>query len=432
MSSQVKSSGIFYGLPEYASGQEKQSVLVAGANGITGAHVTKVLNEHPERWSNVYALSRKPPSQPLGGNVTYLSIDLLNSPEQIAKGLEKTGPMYSDYVLFAAYIQTPPKEGGGLWSDTAEMGATLLLSNLLEALKISKKIPKRFVLQTGGKHYGVHIGPTLNPMEESDPRYLKEENFYFPQEDLLWKWAEETGATWNVTRPGFIIGAVPEAAMSIALALALYATIQKELDQPLEFHGDGTAWAIEKQVTSSRLTYRAEWLFQTPTTANEILNIADGGSFSYGKFWPILAAAFGVRYEVPKEEDAAYQTITMPQTLPPRGFGPAGSFRISGSFDAWSQRPEVLAKWAELKAKYGLEHRNDPFENHGDVFGLLDGETLGNWGRSISMNKNRKLGWHGFVDSADSFLATFEELVDLKMIPPFKTPEKLEVKYTGC
>ena len=47
------------------------------------------------------------------------------------------------------------------------------------------------------------------------------------------------------------------------------------------------------------------------------------------------------------------------------------------------------------------------------------------------MNKNKKLGWHGFVDSGDSFLATFEELADLKMIPPFKVSDKLEVKYTG-
>ncbi len=93
MSSQVKSSGIFYGLPDYAESEEKGSVLIAGANGITGAHLTKVLNEHPERWSNVYALSRKPPFKPLGGNVSYLSIDLLNSPAEIAKGLEKTGPM---------------------------------------------------------------------------------------------------------------------------------------------------------------------------------------------------------------------------------------------------------------------------------------------------------------------------------------------------
>jgi hypothetical protein len=47
------------------------------------------------------------------------------------------------------------------------------------------------------------------------------------------------------------------------------------------------------------------------------------------------------------------------------------------------------------------------------------------------MNKNRKLGWHGFVDTHDSFLKVFEELADLKMIPPFKRPESLNVKYLG-
>ncbi len=268
--------------------------------------------------------------------------------------------------------------------NTANALSVLLLSNLLEALKIAGKIPKRVVLQTGGKHYGVHIGPNMNPMEESDPRYLREPNFYFSQEDLLWKWAKENGVSWNVTRPAFIIGAVPEAAMNIALALSLYTIVQKELGQSIEFPGDGIAWAIEKHVTSSRLIgYHAEWLFKTPETQNEVLNLVDGGQFSYGKFWPVLAALFNTSYEVPKEDDSAYQTFTMPQNLPPRGFGPAGSFKLSGSFDAWSVRPEVKAKWAEIKEKYNLQHRNDPFENHQDVFGLLDADLLGNWACSL-------------------------------------------------
>jgi hypothetical protein len=255
---------------------------------------------------------------------------------------------------------------------------------LLTALSLAKKIPKRFILQTGAKHYGVHIGPTLSPMEESDPRYLREANFYFPQEDLVWKWAAENQVQWNVTRPGFIIGAVREAAMSIALGLALYATVQKELGRPLEFYGDGIAWATEKHLTGSlMIAYHAEWLFLTPGTEDQILNIADGGTFAYGKFWPVLSSLFGVEYSVPEVSDDKYQTITMREPLPPRGFGPAGSFKVSGSYDAWAMLPEVKAKWAEIKAKYGLQHRNDPFENHQDIFGLLDGEMLGNWGRSI-------------------------------------------------
>lgn len=47
------------------------------------------------------------------------------------------------------------------------------------------------------------------------------------------------------------------------------------------------------------------------------------------------------------------------------------------------------------------------------------------------MNKNRKLGWNGFVDSHDGLILAFEELADLKMVPPFKKPKKLIVKYMG-
>jgi hypothetical protein len=47
------------------------------------------------------------------------------------------------------------------------------------------------------------------------------------------------------------------------------------------------------------------------------------------------------------------------------------------------------------------------------------------------MTKSRKLGWNGFIDSNDSLIRTFEELADLKMIPPFKRPESIDVKYHG-
>ena len=36
----------------------------------------------------------------------------------------------------------------------------------------------------------------------------------------------------------------------------------------------------------------------------------------------------------------------------------------------------------------------------------------------ISMDKSRKLGWHGFVDTSESILEVFDDLAKLKMIPP--------------
>lgn len=221
-------------------------------------------------------------------------------------------------------------------------------------------------------------------MEESDPRYLAEPNFYFPQEDLVWKWSKDNNVEWNVTRPGFIIGAVPEAAMSIAWGLALYAAVQKELGQPLEFYGDSSAWDAEKQLSSALLIgYHAEWTVLNHDARNQVLNIADDSNFTYGKFWPVLAKVYGLRYETPVVDESKYQTITMPFSPPPRGFGPAGSFRLSGSWEAWAQKPESKEAWQRLKQRYHLAPKQDPFDNPKDVFGLLDLELLGNWGRSI-------------------------------------------------
>ena len=36
----------------------------------------------------------------------------------------------------------------------------------------------------------------------------------------------------------------------------------------------------------------------------------------------------------------------------------------------------------------------------------------------FSMDKSRKLGWHGFVDSTESFFEVFRDLARIKMIPP--------------
>ncbi|KAL5085829.1 hypothetical protein Trisim1_009899 [Trichoderma cf. simile WF8] len=424
----------FYGLPTFPEAEgKKYSAIVTGANGITGAHMLRVLAEAPERWGTIYALSRKPPSVRIPGNVKYLAIDFLASPEEIAQQLKEQVPKV-DYVFFASYIQAPPKEGEGVWSDDAEMERLnmLLLSNFLSALTLSQKIPKRFLLQTGAKHYSVHLGPPLNPMEESDPRFLAKPNFYYPQEDLLWKWTRENGTEWNVTRPLFIIGAVPDAAMNIANGLALYAAIQKELGQPLEFPGDTAAWDAEKPLSSALLiSYHAEWTVLTPSTANEALNISDGGSFSYGKFWPVLAAAYGIPYGTAEVDDAKFQIVDMPISPPPRGFGPAGRIRIARSFEAWAHKPEVRKAWETLKARHNLTPKPDPFDKVQDIFGLLDGEILGPWGRSLSMNKSRKLGWNGFIDTHESIFKTFEELAALKMIPPFQRPKATEIKYYG-
>ena len=72
------------------------------------------------------------------------------------------------------------------------------------------------MLQTGAKNYGVHLGPSRVPQEESDPRVELEPNFYYAQEDALLEWGARHSVGWTVAMPSFILGAVPDAAMNAA------------------------------------------------------------------------------------------------------------------------------------------------------------------------------------------------------------------------
>ncbi|EXJ68547.1 uncharacterized protein A1O5_08340 [Cladophialophora psammophila CBS 110553] len=421
MSQTVVSKGIFHGLPTFPDYEGKKlRIIVTGANGISGSAMTKVLTEAPERWEKIYALSRRPPSGQTAPNVEHIAVDFLQStPEQIGQTLRDNG-VEAEYVYFASYVQPPPLEGQSLWSDVEETTKqnVALLSNFLGALPLANIAPKRILLQTGAKYYGLHLGPTPIPMEEEDARHGSQGNFYFPQEDLLEEFCQITNSSWVVTRPCFILGAVESAAMNILWPLSIYAAVQAHLGLPLEFPGDVAAWDVVKQQSMSTLiAYHAEWAVLTPEAGNQALNQCDDSAFAWGKFWPTLANWYQTSAGRPAPNADAYATITMPHPVPPRGFGGPGLVKASFSFLEWSKKPEVLKAWEELKVKHGLKY--SPFGDKAmDTFGLIDGELLGGWGRVLSMDRNRKLGWHGFVSTKEAIKQVITEMADLKMVPP--------------
>ncbi|KAK5050884.1 hypothetical protein LTR84_003443 [Exophiala bonariae] len=427
-SHKIYTNGIYHGLPTFPEHDGKQyTALVLGASGITGAYFVRVLSQSP-LWKEIFAISRTAPQGPLPSHVHHVAIDLLQDPAAIAEAF-KRNKIRPDYVFFAAYIQPPPISGKGLWSDEEEIERinVLLLKNLLESLEAAACRPKRIVLQTGGKHYGPHLGPPLSPMEETDPRYLRNPNFYFAQEDLLWSWCRRNGVSWNVTRPAFIVGAVPTAAMNIAYGLAVYASVQRELGGKLDYPGTVTAWDTEKHLSSATLIgYHAEWAALNDDAKDQALNIVDDSLFTYGKFWPVLAAWYGVEYGVPGETTTS---VTLPASPPPRGFGPPGTIHYAWSFQDWANRPDVQEAWTRLATRHGLV--KNPFEKIVDIFGILDGDVSGPWPRSMSVGKSRKLGWHGYVDSHEALYEAIEGLVNLEMVPPIPNADSQSIKYHG-
>jgi hypothetical protein len=123
-----------------------------------------------------------------------------------------------------------------VFSTYAKRGRTAaILRNFIGGLKAASLTPKRFLLQTGAKHYGFHIGPATSPSFESDPRITLENNFYYPQEDLLSTYCKENGLEWNVMRPSYIIGAVRDNLLNNMIGISIYGAVCAYLKEPLKF-----------------------------------------------------------------------------------------------------------------------------------------------------------------------------------------------------
>lgn len=408
--------------------------IITGANGISGHYMLRVLSQDPKRWKKIYCLSRRPPLIPGGlpENAEHIPLDFLKEPQEIANIL-KERKVTADHVFFFSYIQPPPKPGSqGIWSDAEELCRvnSILVSNFLEAMKVASIQPKRFMLQTGAKNYGGHLGPTKLPQEESDPRVTLEPNFYYPQEDIVAKYCKETGCGWNVCMPGPILGAVPDAAMNAAFPLAVYCAVCKKLGQPLEFPGDINSWQFNQSMSSSMMNaYMEEWaVLQGPP--NEKYNTCDSSAFAWEGGWPRVAGWYGLEYKGPQDNDKYTETET-PHN--PRGYGPKGITRRKFRMTEWAKRDEVQKAWNELAEEHGLTQKE--LVDVDRVFGFLDGtlcrpaalnfrcvQTAVNPMSAMltmySMDKSRKLGWHGFVDSSESLLEVFKDFAKIKMIPP--------------
>ncbi len=177
-------------------------------------------------------------------------------------------------------------------------------------------------------------------------------------------------------------------------------------------------------MTARLIGYFSEWAVLNEGAANEAFNLVDDSPFSYGRFWPQVAGWYGLSAGLPDENPENYHVITLGMNPPPRGFGGPGIVKVKISFEEWAKRPEVKEAWEQIREREGLTGAQDPWaEGKGyllkDIFGSLDAEILGSWSRTQTMDKAKKLGWHGHVRTADGFRDTIEKMARLKMVPRF-------------
>jgi nucleoside-diphosphate-sugar epimerase len=248
-------------------------------------------------------------------------------------------------------------------------------------------------LVTGLKHY---LGPfdayakagTLpeTPLREEMPR-LNLPNFYYAQEDEVYKAAARGGLTWNVHRPHTVIGKTIGNAMNMGTTLAVYASICKKEGLPLIWPGSEEQWNGLSDVTDAKiLAEQIIWAATESKAQNEAFNITNGDVFRWKWLWPKIAQWFEIDYE-------GYTGTIKPLDL-----------LLSKKQSIWTE----------------IVEENNLIEN--DLSKLASAwHTDLDLGRPLEvmtdMSKSRKLGFSVYKSTKDSFFELFALLKNDQIIP---------------
>jgi nucleoside-diphosphate-sugar epimerase len=351
----------------------KRTALVVGSTGIVGQNLAQRL---VTRGWTVLGLSRG--AQVVAG-VRGLAADLRDR-DAVSKALEAID--VTD-LFISAWIRHDTE------AENVQVNGAIV-ENVFAGLEGATSL-RHVALVTGTKQY---LGPfesygqaaAETPFREDNPR-LPGLNFYYTQEDIVFREAERRGFAWSVHRPHTIIGHAVANAMNMGSTLAVYATLCRERGESFIFPGSKEQWNALTDVTDARLlAEHLEWAATTPAARNQAFNVVNGDVFRWRWLWPQLAAYFGVRWEGP-----------------PEGLAPLEG-RMGWAAEAW---PKVAAK-------HGLVER--------DVNRLVSWwHTDGDLGRTIEcvndMSKSRRLGFVRYQETPASFLDLFARLRAERLIP---------------
>jgi len=263
----------------------KNVVLVAGAQGVSGSAAVQHWSRIPD--TKVYGLSRREAAPSVG--VEHISVDLLNAAD-VRQKLETTRNI--THIVFGAYIEKPTA------TEKSQVNVAIL-RNLLDIVEATSPLLKHITFYQGGKAYGADLGPFKTPAREDDPR-LMPPNFYYDQEDFLRERQQGKQWHWTALRPEAVCGFAVGNPMNLAMVIAVYAVLSKELGLPLRFPGTEKAYRALYQVTSADTLARASiWAGNSHAAQNEIFNITNGDYFRWQHMWPRIAKMFNMEVADP-------------------------------------------------------------------------------------------------------------------------------------
>jgi nucleoside-diphosphate-sugar epimerase len=259
-----------------------------------------------------------------------------------------------------------------------------MLRNVVDTVEPIAKNLRHISLMQGYKVYGAHLGPFKTPARETDANHMPPE-FNIDQQDLLEDRQKGKNWSWSALRPSVVIGQALGNPMNLAIAIAVYASMSKELGLPLRFPGKPGAYDKIIEMTDAGLLARATvWAATDERCANQAFNITNGDLFRWNEMWPKIAASFGL------------------DTAPP----------LPMSLDTIMADKQPL--WDRMKARHGLA--DTPYS---DVSSWRFADFVFGWDYDFFADgsKARRFGFHEFVDTEEMFMRTFRELRQRRIIP---------------
>jgi nucleoside-diphosphate-sugar epimerase len=349
-------------------GMQHKVALVIGANGVIGSNLVDHLATLDD-WS-IIGVSRR------GGESTakvrYLAVDLLDPADSRAKLGALTDVTH---IFYAAYQDRPT------WAELVPPNLAML-ENVIDA--VDTPTLQHVNLMQGYKVYGAHLGPFKTPAREDDAGHMPPE-FNVDQQVFLERRQAGKSWTWSAIRPSVVCGFALGNPMNLAMVIAVYAAMSKELGLPLRFPGKPGAYGSLLEMTDAGLLARATvWAATSEKCANQAFNINNGDLFRWSEMWPKIARFFDL------------------EVAPP----------LPMSLDVVMADKEPL--WNDMIAEYGLEPHS-----YKEVSSWPFGDFVFSWDYDMFADgsKARRSGFHEFVDTEAMFLDIFADFRRRKVIP---------------
>jgi nucleoside-diphosphate-sugar epimerase len=349
---------------------QNKVALVVGAQGVIGRNLVDYLATLGH-W-DIIGLSRRT-GKP-GDHVRHVAVDLLD-PNDCR---EKLGNFTQvTHIFYTAYQDRPT------WAELVPPNLAMLVS-VIETIESVASGLQHISLMQGYKVYGAHLGPFKTPARENDAYHMPPE-FNVDQQIFLEHRQKGKAWTWSAIRPSVVCGFGLGNPMNLAMVIAVYAAISKELELPLRFPGKPGAYDKLLEMTDAGLLARATvWAATEQGCANQAFNINNGDLFRWSEMWPKIARFFEL------------------EVAPP----------LPMSLEVVMADKEAL--WNAMLAKYGLEP--NPYS---DVSSWRFGDFVFSWDYDMFADgsKARRFGFHDYVDTAAMFLNILGSFRRRKIIP---------------